>query len=97
MSRQSLAELQRRILHRKGVVLEKHTRHPISLDIHPDTYHKTPKMKYIELKYHIRLENILPFYSLNELRQKFGGEVDTGTLSRWRKYINYIGGNDANY
>lgn len=87
---QSIADLRRRILNRRDIKLEKHTRKPLLFEQVPDEFHKTPKMKYLELKYHLRLEHTLHKGSLLDICKLFHWEVDRSTVSRWRKYIRNI-------
>ena len=82
-----IAELRRRILKDAAVVPAPKTKKLIpEADVH-DLYPKTPQMKYIETKYHIRLELTIYKGSLTDVVQLFGGEVDRSTISRWRKHI----------
>lgn len=48
---------------------------------------KTPKMRYLELKYHQPIEKLLLSGSLSIVAKKLGNEVDTSTLSRWIKKL----------
>lgn len=84
---QSLAELRRKILDRKDVKLEKHTRKPLPFADQPDLFPKTTKMRYIELRYHIRLELEIFKGSLDDVCRRLYNEVDRSTISRWRKTI----------
>lgn len=87
-----IAKLRRQILKSKDVVLEKHTRKPIKMVDLPDEYPKTSEMKYLESKYNIHLEKVIFIGSLTDVEQRFKGEVDRSTISRWRKHIRkYLG------
>ena len=83
----SLAELRRRILKQKDVTPAKHTRKMLSFEEQPDDYPKTSTMKYIELKYRVRLEKEIYTGSLNDVCKRFNYEIDRSTISRWRKHI----------
>ena len=86
-----LTKLRKQILDRRGVKLAKHTKHPLTVDEQPDFFHKTPKMKMLEYKYHIKLETILFSGSLTDAVKMLNYEVDKSTISKWRKYIRYQG------
>lgn len=81
----SQSKLKKRILKQRGVELAKLTRKPITHDDLPSLYHKTQLMKYIELKFSDRLENIIFGGTIYELEKKLG--VDATTISKWRKVI----------
>ena len=83
----SIAKLRRQILKGRGVTPAKHTKQLLTEDELPDLYTKTPKMKYIELKYHIHLENEIFKGSLFDVSRRFSYEIDRSTVSRWRKHI----------
>jgi len=44
-------------------------------------------MKLLELKYHIKIEQVLFCGSLSEVVYRLNGDIDRSTVSRWRKYI----------
>lgn len=90
MANTSIAELRRRVLLRRGVVPAKHTKKLLTFEEEPDDYPKTPKMKYIELKYHIRIEKEIFIGSLFDVSKRFRYEVDRSTVLRWRRYIKGI-------
>ncbi len=79
------SKIRKRILKQRGVELEKHTRRPVSYDDLPAPYHKTKLMKYIELKFNDKLENIIFTGTIYELEKKL--DIDATTVSKWRKLI----------
>ena len=81
----SQSKIRRRILKQRGVELEKHTRKPITYDDLPSLYPKTRLMKYIELKFGDRLENIIFTDTIYALEKKLG--IDATTVSKWRRII----------
>jgi len=85
--RTSTAELRRRILGARGVKPAKYTKRMLTTDQQPDDYPKTPKMKMLEYKYHIKLESILFKGSLLDVCRMLHYEVDRSTISRWRNYV----------
>lgn len=87
MTRTSLAKLRRDILKRKGISTEPRTKRLLTQAELPDLYPKTSKMKYIELKYHIHLEDVVFLGSLTDVCVYFKWEVDRSTISRWRTHI----------
>lgn len=80
----SLPDLRRKMLQRHGIDFEKNTRRPV---VSHDAIPKTPKMKYLEQKYHIRLEVLLFDGSLDDVVCFLGNEVDRSTISKWRKQL----------
>lgn len=56
----------------------------------PD-FMKTPKMKYLELKYKQPIEKLLLSGSLNAVANKLGKEVDASTISKWIKRLGLRG------
>ncbi len=84
----AISSLRKRILKGKGIVAtEPGTKRPLYIDDLPDYFPKTSLMRYIETKYHIRLEREVFKGSLTDVCQKLGWEVDRSTISRWRKHI----------
>ena len=81
------SRLRKQILDRKQIALQPHTRKPVPLADLPDEYPKSPKMKYLEVKYHCKIEVIIYNRSLSDVVAYFKGEVDRSTVSRWRKHI----------
>lgn len=79
------SKIRRRILKQRGVELQKHTRRPITFDDLPSSYPKTKLMKYIELKFNDKLENIIFTGTIYELEKRLG--IDATTVSKWRKVI----------
>lgn len=84
-SKTNTAALKRKILKQRGVVLETDTRNPVTYDDLPSPYHKTRLMKYIELKFSTKLEDIIFSDTIYALEKKLG--VDATTISKWRKAI----------
>jgi len=78
-------QIRKRILKQRGVELAKHTRKPATYDDLPAVYPKTRLMKYIELKFNDRLENIIFTGTIYELEKRLG--IDSTTISKWRKII----------
>lgn len=81
----SQSKIKKRILKQRGVELAKLTRKPVTYDDLPSLYPKTQLMKYIELKFGDRLENIIFNGTIYDLEKKLG--VDATTISKWRKTI----------
>jgi len=81
----SQSKIRKRILRQRGVELEKHTRKPVTYDDLPSIYPKTRLMKYIELKFGDRLENIIFTDTIYALEKKLG--IDATTVSKWRRII----------
>lgn len=79
------SELRRRILKGRGVELAKHTRKPVTYDDLPAPYRKTRLMKYIELKFGDKLENLIFDGTIYSLEKKLG--IDATTISKWRTII----------
>lgn len=49
--------------------------------------HKTPTMRWLEIKYDVRMEDVLTSGSLSIVASKLGNEVDTSTISKWIKKL----------
>ena len=81
----NLSKIRKGILKQRGVELQKATRKPVTHNDLPSPYHKTRLMRYIELKFKDRLENIIAEGTIYELEKKLG--VDASTISKWRKII----------
>jgi len=79
------SKIRKKILQQRGVELQKHTRKPITYDDLPSLYPKTRLMKYIELKFNAKLEDIIFTGTIYELEKKLG--IDSTTISKWRKII----------
>ena len=79
------ANIRNRILKHRGVELAKHTRAPTTYDDMPSLYHKTKAMKYIELKYNDKLENLIFTGTIYDTGKRLN--VDYSTISKWRKII----------
>lgn len=78
-------ELRRRILEKRGVTLEKHTRKARTHDEIPTIFHKTRLMKYLELKYHSDIKSLIIEGNIYKLEKKL--KIDATTISKWRKAI----------
>ena len=90
--RTPLTRLKRQLLNRRNLTLLPHTRKPVRAPEPLDEYPKSPKMKYLELKYQCSLKIVLFTKSLSDAEQFFRHEVDRTTLSRWRGRIHkYLG------
>lgn len=79
------SQIRKRILRQRGVQLAKLTRKPTTYDDLPSIYPKTRLMKYIELKFGAKLEDIIFDGTIYELEKKLG--IDATTISKWRKII----------
>ena len=85
--RAPISKLRRQILTRQGVQPEPKTKRMLTVNEQPDLFHKTDKMKVLELRFHVKIENIIFKGSLLDVVQFFKGEVDKTTVSKWRKSI----------
>jgi len=87
----STSELRRRIIKEHGLVPPKPP--PFFLpdqseyDESAIDFHKTDLMKYIEVKYNVKLKLDIYRGSINDVCSRYGWEVDRATISRWRKII----------
>ena len=77
--------LKHKILRERGVTLQRGTRKPLTIDESPSFFPKTRLMKYIELKYGDRVENLIATGTIYELSARLG--IDPTTISKWRKLI----------
>ena len=87
-----ITKIRKRILDNRGLTsiqpsARKHKRlkpsHLTSLD-----HLKTPKMRYLELKYKAPIEQMLLSGSLSVVVKNLGNEIDTSTASKWIKKLN---------
>ena len=85
MAKNSLKSIRKRVLKQRGVELAKLTRKPVTHDDLPSVYPKTKLMRYVELKFHSRLEDIIFSDTIYALEHKL--HVDATTISKWRKTI----------
>lgn len=46
-----------------------------------------PKMKYIEVKYGVKVRIDIFIGSINDVCSRYKWEIDRSTISRWRKYM----------
>lgn len=53
----------------------------------PDPFPKTILMKYLEMKYQVKMEDVVFGGSLSQVVKLFGDEIDPSTVSLWRKFI----------
>lgn len=81
-----LASIRKRLLKQRGVELKRMTRKPTTIDDLPSSFRKTRAMRYVELKFGKRLEDLIATGTLDSLEKKLG--VDRTTISKWRKLIN---------
>lgn len=90
--RTPITKLRKQILEARGVTPEPKTKRLLKPEELPDLYPKTPQMKLIELRYKVRLEQVIFKGSLLDICKQFNWEIDKSTVSRWRKHIrHYIG------
>ena len=81
----SSSKIRNRILKNRGVELAKHTKAPVTYDDMPAVYPKTRAMKYVELKFSAKLEDLIFDGTIYDLEKKLG--IDATTISKWRKII----------
>ena len=81
------SKIRRKVLKRAGVLPAPYTKRMQTVDEQPDKFPKTDKMKVLELRYHLKLEDIIFKGSLTDVVKQFGNEVERSTVSKWRKYI----------
>ena len=77
--------IKQRILDSRGVVLEKHTRTPLTHDDAPSLLHKTYTMKWLEIKHTKPIEELITSGTLSEVSKRLG--VDRTTISKWRTQL----------
>ena len=77
--------LRRRILTKRGIELEKHTRRPKPIDEVAAPYHKTNLMKYMELKHKTHIHKLIRGGTIYEVGKRLG--LNPSTISKWRKQI----------
>ena len=88
-------ELRQRILDGAGVRVEPGNKHlHVPADM-PDTWHKPPKLKMLEYKYKVRIEDYLWRYSLSMIVKLLGDDVDKSTVSRWRAAAEEVAHEDS--
>jgi hypothetical protein len=80
-----LNSIRKNILKRRGVVLTPQNKNPIPYLESPTTFPKTQMMKYVELKFGIRIETLLEGDSIYDVAKKLN--IDPTTVSKWRKRI----------
>ena len=81
----SAAEIRRRILKERGIVLKKGSRKPVSIEELPSSYRKTNLMRLTELRFKDRLENLIFKGTIYEVEKLLG--VDASTISKWRRAV----------
>jgi len=77
--------LKSRILKKRNVVLEPGTKNPISIDEMPTPFKKTIRMRFIELKFNIPIQELIAPGSIDDVAVHI--DVDRSTVSKWRKRI----------
>ena len=85
MEQQSTASIRRRILKERGVKLDKHTRKPrpsVAEEL-SSSFRKTTTMKYLEIKHHAPIEQLIFEGSIYKVGRRLG--VNPSTISKWRK------------
>lgn len=85
----NLAKIRRRILEKRGVQLDKFTRTPLPYHETDSEFGKTPLMRFLELKFSIRIEKLLSEGTIYEAAKRLG--IDATTVSKWRKRIREAG------
>jgi hypothetical protein len=81
-----ISKLRRSILQRHHLAPEPATKKLVDPATLPSKIHKTPTMKMLEYKYHIRLEDTIFSGSLNDVAKQFSTDgIDRATISKWRK------------
>lgn len=83
------SDIRKRLLKQRGVELKRLTRKPVTVDELPSSFPKTRLMRYLELKFGKRLEDlIMTADTIYELERKLA--VDATTISKWRKMLNEV-------
>ena len=77
--------LKQKILKKRNVVLEPRTKNPISIDEMPTPFKKTIRMRFIELKHGIPIQELIAVGSIDDVAYVI--DVDRSTVSKWRKRI----------
>ncbi len=77
--------LKQKILKKRNVVLEPRTKNPISIDEMLTPFKKTTRMKLIELKHSVPIQELIAVGSIDDVAYVIG--VDRSTVSKWRKRI----------
>lgn len=77
--------LRKRILRNRRIVLEPRTKNPISIDEMPTPFKKTIRMRFIELKHDVPIQELISKGSIDDVANVIG--VDRSTVSKWRKRI----------
>ena len=80
-----LSSIRRRILKRRGVVLEPQTGKPLPYFEAPAPFRKTPTMKLLELRFQQPITHLLASGTIYECAKRLG--IDATTVSKWRKRI----------
>lgn len=83
----SLSRLRQSILAREGVERSEAIRWAPSPAQVVQVLYKTPKALYLELRYNVKIENILFAGDLFDVCEKLGFEVDKSTVCRWRQRV----------
>lgn len=78
--------IKQKILKQRGIAgFKPYTRTPLTHDEYETDFHKTPLMKYLEVKHRCSIEELLSSGTNYELEKQLG--VDFTTISKWRKLI----------
>lgn len=85
----SSKEIREKVLRQRGLTIQRKAKHShariVSHIIGKNLDGiKTTKMLYLEQKYCLLVDQVLQNNSLSQASRKFGGEVDTTTLSKWK-------------
>lgn len=86
----NITDLRNRILTGRQVRPAKRTKRLIKKSEWPDAFPKTTKMKLLEYRYNVKIEDVIFDGSLAEIVRKFHGDVDRSTICRWRRAIEEI-------
>lgn len=82
----AIAELRRKIMKERGIVaVAPTTRKPMTQEQLDTRYPQTQSMKYIELKYGDRLENLIGTGTIDQVAKDL--DIDRSTVSKWRKLL----------
>jgi len=82
--------LRDKILKEQGIVRtqkRKHKHHKLRTVLPADDGKKTDRMRLLELKYGVVMEEVLVSGSLSMVAEKLGNEIDTSTVSKWIKKL----------
>ena len=80
-----VSKLRSKILHDRGVELEKHTRRPVQYANLPVPYKKTRLMQLLEFRRNAKLEDFLFEGTIYQAEKKL--KIDCTTIHKWRVLI----------